>query len=127
MRKNDLINILEAIEGNPEIHLWNGYVQDYQPIGNVHAVDLYKYTKEHYIEMCRLEKCIDKQDWNFQFTEDMVEILSKNFDRVCKWEMNGYVTEDDIKSKRWKRKKVYLISPKLRGERSMDRIGVVEY
>jgi hypothetical protein len=57
----------------------------------------------------------------------MVELLSKNFDRVCKWEMNGYVTEDDIKSKRWKRKKVYLISPKLRGERSMDRIGVVEY
>ena len=28
MKKNDLIKPLQTIEGNPDIVLWNGFVQD---------------------------------------------------------------------------------------------------
>ncbi|AXC39087.1 UNVERIFIED_ORG: hypothetical protein [Escherichia phage CMSTMSU] len=30
--KNDLIKMLQEIDGNPEIVIWNGYVDDYMNI-----------------------------------------------------------------------------------------------
>lgn len=35
MRKNKLIEILQSMSGNPEIVMWNGYVGDFMPIGNI--------------------------------------------------------------------------------------------
>ena len=32
MKKNDLIKLLNTIEGNPDVVLWNGFVGDYQDI-----------------------------------------------------------------------------------------------
>ena len=44
MRKNQLIEMLQNIKGNPEIHMWNGFVEDYQPINKeLVEVDLHKY------------------------------------------------------------------------------------
>ena len=42
MRKNQLIKLLQEIKGNPEVMVWNGFVDDYMPIGGVDTNTLYK-------------------------------------------------------------------------------------
>ena len=42
MRKNQLIELLQEIKGNPEVMVWNGLVDDYMPLGNVNTNTLYK-------------------------------------------------------------------------------------
>ena len=61
MRKNDLIKLLQAIEGNPDIVLWNGIVGDYQNISTkLVEGELYKQTFEDYFESFRKERCVKK-------------------------------------------------------------------
>ena len=42
MRKNELIQLLQQIKGNPEIYIWNGLVDDYMPLKKVYPDKLYK-------------------------------------------------------------------------------------
>ena len=60
MKKNDLIKLLNTIEGNPDVALWNGFVGDYQDISKeLVKGDLVKMSLDWYLEMCRIERCID--------------------------------------------------------------------
>lgn len=45
MKKNKLIALLKAIEGNPEIYLWNGYTEDWMDVDKefIHCT----FVKEH--------------------------------------------------------------------------------
>ena len=64
MRKNDLIKLLQTIEGNPEIVLWNGFVGDYQNISpKLVEGDLVKKTLEYYLEHNRMVRCIKENNW----------------------------------------------------------------
>ena len=47
MRKADLIAKLEAIEGNPEVLIWNGLVDDWMKIGEVSKEPLFSYKNGH--------------------------------------------------------------------------------
>ena len=120
MRKNDLIAKLQAIKGNPEVLLWNGLVSDYQHLAEPTEGDLVKVTEEHYLEMCRLENAIDAKDWNLQLSEKEVQELKKIY-RTFKYEHNNYVTQEDVKAKRYRKKMVLYISAKPRGETSYGR------
>ena len=40
MKKNDLIELLNGIKGNPDIVLWNGMVGDYMHIKGLEEGDL---------------------------------------------------------------------------------------
>lgn len=91
MRKNDLIKKLQGIKGNPEVMLWNGIVQDYMPIKGLVQQELVKESKEHYLEMCRLELFRDLKDWTYQLPEQVKERLGKYYSKFG-YEANEYVT-----------------------------------
>ena len=42
MRKNELIQLLQQINGNPEIYIWNGLVDDFMPLKKIYPDKLYK-------------------------------------------------------------------------------------
>jgi hypothetical protein len=46
VRKNQLIDPLQSIKGNPEVMVWNGLVDDYMPLGGVDTNTLYKQSIE---------------------------------------------------------------------------------
>ena len=42
MRKSKLIQLLQQIDGNPEIYIWNGLVDDFMPLKKIYPDKLYK-------------------------------------------------------------------------------------
>lgn len=127
MRKNDLIKKLQEIKGNPEVMLWNGLVADFVPIGNMVGCSLVKQTLEHYLEMCRLQRCKRKDDWDFQFSVDELQEYYQSYKQYIEWEENRYITEDDIVGKRYKKKNILAIDAKITGKTAHDRMGNISY
>lgn len=126
MKKSKLIEMLSAIEGDPDILLWNGLVGDWMDIDKVVESELVKMTLEYYLEMCRLETCHDLRDWTYQMPPDEVKELTARYKKF-QYETNRYVTLEDINEKRYKRKRVMYIDAKLRGVKTFDRVGDIEY
>lgn len=128
MKKSKLIALLNAIEGDPEIKLWNGLVQDWVDIdAKVMPMDLVRMTEAYFLETCRMEECIDRRDWDYQFPQDEVAELKKSYKKNCKWEDNRYVTQEDLDKKRYSVRTVQVIQAKRKGQRHSDRIGEIEY
>lgn len=128
MKKNDLIKLLQSIEGNPDMVLWNGTVGDYQDIDKkLVAGDLVKMTLKHYLESCLLEACREKKDFSYKHIVEEVAELTKSYRKVCKWETNNYVTQRHIDEKMYSSKRVFYIQPKVKGETSWDRYGGIAY
>jgi hypothetical protein len=126
MRKQALIEMLSKIEGNPEIKLWNGYVQDWVDIDSEFVpVRLIKETLDYHLEMCRLEKCRDAGDYTLELSAEYLQKIKQN--SKLSWELNEYVNSDDIKSKKYKAKKVYIIQAKKKGVNTFDRAGSIQY
>jgi len=126
MRKNDLIKLLQGIKGNPEVLLWNGMVGDWMHIDKPVEGDLVKVDKKQFIESCRLRECRDRNNWDYQFSKDELDDVEKWYKRQ-EWEDNQFVTEEDIKQKRWKQKRVLYLQAKKRGVSTFDRLGNIEY
>lgn len=127
MRKNTLIEKLQALKGNPQVVLWNGFVQDYVDIGDMVTFPLYKMSLPHYIEVCRLEHCRDISDWSYQHTEERLEYLKRKYKEVVDWEDNPYVTDEDLKAGKYTLKTVFVIDAKTKGKKARDRMGSIEY
>jgi RecA-family ATPase len=128
MRKNDLIKLLQELKGNPEVVLWNGYAGDYMHIDKKFIEsDLCKPTLETAIMRYRHERCIDEKDWNYQLTQDEIKDMTKCYRKNYEWEINRFVTTDDIKRKLYKSKKIVVINAKRSGKTTFDRLGQVEY
>lgn len=128
MRKSDLIGLLQNIQGNPEIKLWNGMVGDWMDINkNLVPATLVKQTFEHYVEMIRLEQCMAKKDWSIQLSAEEISELRQSYKKYIKWEFNQFVDEEDVKAKRYSRKNIFYIDAKRRGVTTYDRIGNLEY
>lgn len=122
MRKDKLIELLQTIEGNPHVYLWNGYVGDYQDIENhIRLMSLVKQTPEEASLRLKYELMRD----GVSNADKELEDFKKDFNP--EWEINPYVQEEHIKEGRYKTKKVYLLSPLLRGRSSIDRVGEIEY
>ncbi len=126
MRKNDLIKQLQQLKGNPEVMLWNGIVGDFMPIAKIVESTLVKQTKEYYFEICRLEDCRDAGNWTLQLSDEEKQELSKCYSSF-QYEDNRYVTEEDIKLKRYKKKRIIAIDAKQTGKRYQDHRGHIDY
>ena len=127
MRKNDLIKLLQTIEGNPDIVLWNGIVGDYQNISTkLVEGDLVKKTLKCYLEHNHMIRCLKENDWQYQLTNEEVEYLT-NIYKTFDYEQNNYVTQEDIKEKRYRKKRVVYIQPKESGKTYFNRRIKVEY
>jgi len=127
MRKDQLIKLLQEIEGNPEVVIWNGHVGDYMHIDKPVQSDLVKMTKDYWIESVRLEECVDRGDFTYQLPEHEVKELERRHRNEIPWECGEYVTEEDVDRNRYKRKRVVFIQVKKRGVKTFDRVGVIEY
>ena len=73
MRKNQLIELLQEIKGNPEVMVWNGLVDDYMPLGSVDTNTLYKQS----IDFIYKKLVYDYQERNNSFDKPPVEIQEK--------------------------------------------------
>ena len=128
MRKSKIIEMLEAVKGNPEIKLWNGMVGDWMDISpELVPFDLVKMTKAYYIESCRLERCRDEKNWDYKHTPEELAELEKLYPKVNKWENNPYVTQKRIDDKSYDVKTVLILQAKVKGETSWDRLGDISY
>ena len=127
MRKNTLIEKLQALEGNPQVVLWNGFVQDYVDIGDMVTFPLYKMSLSYYLEVCRLEHCRDIDDWSYQPSEERLEYLKRKYKEVVDWKANDYITDEDLKAGRYTQKKVFVIDAKTKGKKTRDRLGEISY
>jgi hypothetical protein len=111
MRKDKLIALLEAIEGNPEILLWNGMVGDWMDISEAVEGRLVKRTlKDHMTGFKRGDEKIAQRTY-----------------RNLQWESNEFVTNEDIKNKFYKKKKVVYLDAKPRNVKTWDRLGSISY
>lgn len=127
MRKNELIKQLQAIKGNPEVVLWNGFVGDYMHIDKPVQSELVKMTKEYWIRSVLNEECITRKDWSYQLPETEIKELERRHRTELQYEYGEYVTEEDIAKKRYKKKPVVFIQAKKRGMSTFDRSGSIEY
>lgn len=127
MRKNDLIKLLQAIEGNPDIVLWNGIVGDYQNISTkLVEGELYKQTFEDYFESFRKERCVKENNAKYTLTDKEVNYLTNRY-KTFDYEQKDFVRQEDIKEKRYRKKRVVYIQPKESGKTYFNRRIKVEY
>ena len=121
MRKNDLISILQEIEGNPEVVLWNGFVEDYMHLDRPVQGTLYKMKRDVYEKFLTVERAergrsaiITEQD-----RKKYSEIPYEYFE--CNPEFEG------AKERMYKKKNVIWITTKNRNKKLWDRNGGYEY
>lgn len=127
MRKNDLIKLLQDIKGNPEVLLWNGMVSDWMHIDKPVEGDLVKIDKKYFLESCRLELCQKLKNLNYQLSPEEIKDFEKSYRDYHNWEANEFVTEEDVKRKRYRQKRVLYLQTKKRGMNTFDRLGNIEY
>lgn len=123
MRKNDLITLLESVKGNPEIMVWNGFVEDFQPLAKtLNIAKLQKLTFQGYKERVNWQM---KKEGNQPLSDDKINEMYKA-NRIGEWEYFAYYppSEDDG---HYKSKTVYIIEPKLAGKKYTDRLGSIDY
>ena len=126
MKKNKLIELLQNIKGNPDIYLWNGFVQDFVDIdGKFVECTLVKETEEH-IEACLVGEATRD---NVVTDYDNIKKDATKIYKELKWEFpNPYLDEEQYK--RWygkNQKKVVIIQAKVKGETTWDRLGDISY
>lgn len=120
MRKLDLIKKLQELKGNPEIMLWNGHVGDFVPVGDLGVSDLVKISKESWMRGVKAEAHRDGEE-----LEPESE-LNRMYNKIS-YESNRFVSEADIKTGLYKRKKIGYIDAKLTGKTTWDRLGNISY
>lgn len=111
MRKNKLIEMLQEIPGNPEVMLWNGFVQDVVPIDkSIELVELVRDEKEYFC-------------WLME-REGATEADIKMFLRKREWTINDFMLS---KADKKDIKKVYVLQARHTGKKQFDRVGTMEY
>jgi uncharacterized membrane protein YcaP (DUF421 family) len=111
MRKNDIRKILDSIEGNPEILIYNGFVDDWMSIASIRETTLVKTKKE------TLKYIIEFQ----QGSEISDEYCDKRYKKE-QWKLQKYETAPHEKTKT-----VYMIEAKNRDITTYDGCGTLSY
>lgn len=121
MRKNELIQALQEIEGNPEVVLWNGFVEDYMQLNTPTKGTLYKMKKDVYEKFLVLERSIKGRDAGITLED------KKRYSEMP-YEYFEYNPEfESSKKKMYKKKNIIWITTKTRGKKLWDRNGGYEY
>lgn len=130
MKKNQLIEQLQKIKGNPEIKMWNGYVEDWVNFKLVENILVKKCESliRFGIEMEWKEK---NQSW--EIPADVQQDLDKIIKKAVKeqeWETPNEFLQTQEDWDRWygkNVKKTIFIDAKQRNKSSYDRLGKVSY
>lgn len=131
MKKNKLIELLQKIDGNPEIYLWNGFVADWMDISpDFIESELVKECFDFKLNCLKLEWCGDNNTSDvpdevlYSLYQMAVKLAAKE-----KWDFpNRYVEESEFK--KWygkSKKRIILIDGKRKGATYSDRQGDMSY
>lgn len=131
MRKNQLIELLQGIKGNPEVMVWNGLVDDYMSLGSVDTNTLYKQS----IDFIYKHLIYDHQERNNSFDKPLVEIQEKLREKATllfkkeTYELpNMYLDQDQFSDWYGNNKKVIVsLNPKPTGKVSEGRSCNITY
>lgn len=131
MTKSELIELLEDIDGDPEMKIWNGLVEDYVDISPELFQDtLVKETEEHIREGITNEIMVSRGTVNLS-EEDRtwIEKVVEKRIKEDEWDVpNRFVKEEDFE--RWygeSKKDIVAIQPKTSGKTYWDRCGEIKY
>ena len=131
MKKNKLIELLQQVEGNPDIYLWNGFVSDWMDINpDFIESDLVKECVGFKFDCLKMEWCQDNN--TFDIPSEVLKVLHETAMKLAakeKWDFpNRYVDVSEFK--RWygkSKKRIVLIDAKRRGNTYSDRQGDMKY
>ena len=130
MKKNQLIEQLQKIKGNPEIKMWNGYVDDWMNI-QLCEQEFVKESEDFIrwsIEMAWKER---NQKWEIpEEAQIQIEEVIKERLKDRQWELPNQYLQTKEDEERWyakNKKKFVLINGKTRGKSTEDRLGKVSY
>ncbi len=130
MKKNQLIEQLQKIKGNPEIKMWNGYVDDWMNI-QLCEQEFVKESEDFIrwsIEMAWKER---NQKWEIpEEAQIRIEEVIKERLKDREWELPNQYLQTKEDEERWygkNKKKFVLINGKTRGKSIEDRLGKVSY
>lgn len=115
MKKNELIELLSQMKGNPDVVVWNGFVEDWMPLGKPEKASLVQQSKKkslHFHNLRRINKGLEPEtdaskmapsEWTFGERKlEGVEIYDK-------------------------KKNVIMLVMRKRGISTFDRMGDIEY
>lgn len=111
MKKSKLIELLLKLEGDPEVLLWNGFVSDWVDIGSVIEYDLVKQTFEDYCRRVEYEEKRNRLSWEYKLSEEEIKGLKKHYRKVCKWEVNEFVDEEQLQKNTIVARELYSSTP----------------
>jgi hypothetical protein len=130
VRKNQLIEQLQKIKGNPEIKMWNGYVDDWMNI-QLCEQEFVKESEDFIrwsIEMAWKQR---NQKWEIpEEAQIQIEEVIKERLKDRQWELPNQYLQTKEDEERWygkNKKKFVLINGKTRGKSIEDRLGKVHY
>ena len=119
MRKNKLIELLQEIEGNPEVLSWNGMERDWMSLKTVvHKRTLCRMSLNKRLHYINLERNRD----DLPPLESVDDIIN---DEPEEWQLDEFDAYDN--SRLDQSKKVIMLEPKARGISTFDFRGGIEY
>jgi hypothetical protein len=132
MKKNKLIELLQTIDGNPDIYLWNGYVDDWVDIEpSLVKTEFVKHSKSFVAGLIRLQYM--QQVGTFELSKqqevEVSAIVENSYNTHYKaWDLpNRFVSDEQFSQWYDKKKVVYLMNAKTKGATYSDRIGAMTY
>ena len=128
MKTNKLLKLLNSIEGNPDILLWNGFVSDWMDIELTDSI-LVKPCKQHIEKCLRMESMIDKNR-NLTVEEyESISAIASNISKNSQWDTpNEFLNNTQFKE--WygtRTKSVVFIEGKLRNKSDSSFQGPLIY
>lgn len=133
MRKNDLIKLLESVKGNPEVMLWNGFVEDVVPLSKDYTEEtLYKHSKEFLMSALEGEYRRDHDiNYSIPLSEEAIKTIkekTENAYRNTEYTLpNPFLGFEEYKNWYGRKKSILILQPKLVGKTCFDRIGEINY
>lgn len=120
MRKNDLIKMLNEIEGNPEIVLWNNQVGDWMHIEKPKIFKFNRLKKSFKIDSINLER---------KFIDNLPELTEEEKKNI---KNDEFVFGDGnrwnvLKTENFEHTNRIVLQGKSRGIKTFDRQGSIEY
>ena len=132
MKKSKLIELLQDIEGDPDIKLWNGFVGDWADIDPKFVEqELVKESWQHKYNCLVWEWQRDNNTFNpppVGIDNELREYAKQQF-KQQQWELpNPWVESKDYNEWYGKQKKrIVILNHKERGKTHSDRVGSMSY
>jgi hypothetical protein len=128
MKKSKLISLLEQIEGDPDIMLWDDHMNDCQDVNpTIEEHQLVRISFEAYVRFIESERKVSQNNPEYKLPDTEITKVKKLFTDQHAWEINPWVTEEDIKNKIYTTKKVYIVKPKHKDKAIPERFTKQKY